>query len=150
MKVFVVMLLGTLALSLSGCSCNCPPGAKDCACKANNVCDDGLTCTANKCAGGVTAGFVVSDPKARGCELVLTESGTTSVSKVTFKSGLKGTFVKEAPRTAVTFVSETDATIPTGGVEVALSGDAQGVTVSAVSCVDSAGQKLADAKVSIR
>lgn len=151
MRTLTLLLSLSLAFALAGCACgNCTPGSKDCACKASNVCDEGLTCTANKCVGGATAGFVVSDPKARGCELVLTEAAGTSVSKVSFKNGVKGSFVKEAPRTAVAFVTETDTTIPTGGVEVALSGDAQGVTVSAVSCVDSAGVKLADTKITIR
>ena len=81
---------------------------------------------------------------------MLTESTGTAVATVAFKAGVVGTFVREAPRTAVTFVAPGDATIPTNGVEVALSGPTSGVTVSKVSCVDAAGQKLSGVTVSLK
>jgi len=150
----ILSVVSLAALIVSGCTCNptnCTAGAAMCACKPDNVCDTGLVCGADmKCGAGSVAGFAVSDPAARGCELVLTEAGTTAISKVTFKEGVVGTFIREAPRTAVSFVADKDATIPTGAVEVALSGDGSGVTVSSVSCVNAAGEKLAGATVSIR
>ena len=149
-KLFALCALTAL---FSACNCNpqtCVAGEKDCPCKEANTCNDGLACASNVCVAPTTGNVQVSDANARACELVLTETTGTSVASVTFNGGVVGTYIREAPRTAVTFAAPNDAVLPTSAIEVALSGPTSGVTVSRVSCVDSAGQKLANAAITIR
>ena len=149
MKTLIAMTLG-LAVVLSGCNCNppaCDPGTTMCACKEGGVCNEGLSCGAdNKCAPPVAAGLQV-DAAARGCELLLTEAGSTVVS-ANFKNGVKGTFIRQPPKVAVTFVSAGDSAIG-NNVELGLSGPSSGLTVSRSACVDVSGARIS-ATVSIQ
>lgn len=148
--VFPVILL-LLAASACTCGTTCTPGAKDCACKEANVCDEGLVCgDMNKCTSPTTVAVQVSDAKARGCEVLLTESAGSTVADVSFTKGVQGAFVREAPRVAFSFVAPANDRLPAEGVGVAIAGPASGVTVTKATCVDSTGQKLAGATVSIR
>ena len=129
---------------------DCTAGAQGCACKPGNTCDFGLACTAGKCAAAPSAGLSVSNPAARGCEVLLVEHGAT-VQTITFDDTVKGTFVREAPRVAVSFVSAKDTAIAQGSVKVVLAGGgtAAGVTVQQVNCVDVAAAPLAGVEVSV-
>lgn len=149
---FAVVMMMWFSLVVSACTCGspCTPGAKDCTCKEASVCDEGLVCGDNKCVAPTTAGVQVSDANARGCEVLLTESAGNTVTEVTFSNGVEGAFVREAPRVAFSFVAPTDARLPSAGVGVSIAGAPSGITVSKVSCVDSAGQKLANATITIR
>lgn len=138
---------------LAGCSCGpkeCPAGANTCACKAGSVCDTGLVCTANVCSPGTVGGLSVGDAAARGCEVLLTEQAGTTVGQVEFQAGVVGTWVREAPRVAITFVAPRDAALPAGGVTLGLSGPASGLVLSKASCVDAAGKKLPASSVSVQ
>lgn len=142
-----------LFFTLAGCGCNppCAPGAKDCACKEASVCDDGLTCgEGNKCLAPSAVGVQVSDPNARGCEVLLTEAAGSTVAEVSFSKGVKGVFFREAPRVAFSFVAPADARLPADGLAVAIAGPASGVSVSKVTCVDSAGVRIPNATVRIQ
>lgn len=150
MKKTALLLLLSIVVSACTCGNPCTPGAKDCTCKEASVCDDGLVCGDNKCTSPTTAGVQVSDANARGCEVLLTESAGNTITDVTFSNGVQGAFVREAPRVAFSFVAPTDGRLPSGGVGVSIAGAATGITVSKVSCVDSAGQKLANATITIR
>lgn len=150
---FSRLVVACLALVVSACDCGkpCTPGAKDCACKEASACDDGLLCgEMNKCVSPTTVAVQVSDANARGCEVLLTEAAGSTVADVTFTKGVQGAFVREAPKVAFSFVAPTDARLPAESIGVAITGPATGITVSKVSCVDSAGQKLANATVTIR
>ena len=150
---FIVWLTLALSFTLAACTCGkpCAAGAKDCPCKEASVCDDALLCNgANTCVAPTTATVQVAEAAARGCEVVLTESEGSQVASVSFKGGVQGAFVREAPRVAVTFVAGSDARIPGDGVEVALSGPARGLTISKASCVDSAGAKVGSATITVR
>ncbi len=152
-SLFFSWLTIALSFTLAACTCGtpCAPGTKDCPCKAASVCDDALLCTgANTCVAPTTATVQVAEAAARGCEVVLTESEGSRVASVSFKGGVQGAFVREAPRVAVTFVAGSDARIPGDGVEVALSGPASGLTISKASCVDSAGVKLSPVSITVR
>ncbi len=137
-----------------GCTCTpqCKPGEAACACRAGNECNDGLACGADgKCAAPTLAGVVVSDPAARGCEVLLTESAGTVVTAGQFSSGVVGTSLREAPRVALTFVAPGDAPFPAGGVQLSLAqGTTAGVSVTKATCVDSKGARLPGATVTIR
>lgn len=142
MKTSFFLML-SLALVLGGCNCNppCDPGAATCACKEGSVCNDGLACGAdNKCVPPVAAGLQV-DAAARGCELLLTESGATTVLTANFKNGVKGTFIRQAPKVALTFVSGGDTAIGSN-VELGLGGPTSGITVTRSSCVDVKGAPI--------
>lgn len=151
-----LLLLGALGVFsvVAACTCGpqCKPGEAACACRAGNECNDGLACGADgKCAAPTLAGVVVSDPTARGCEVLLTESAGTVVTAGQFSGGVVGTSLREAPRVALTFVAPGDAPFPAGGVQLSLAqGTTAGVSVTKATCVDSKGTRLPGATVTIR
>ncbi|MSP71469.1 MAG: hypothetical protein EXR76_04645 [Myxococcales bacterium] len=67
--------------------------------------------------GPVLTGLTVSDPNARGCEVLFTE-GRATIEAVTFDATVVGTFIREAPRVALSFVSAADAAIAVGSIRV--------------------------------
>ncbi len=149
MRALLVVLLSSL---LAGCACNpqCEPGALNCACKEASACNDALVCGGdNTCVAPTLATLQVTDANARGCELVLTENEGTTVAAVTFKNGLEGTWVRQAPKVAVTFVAGGDSAV-SGQVELGLTGPASGVSVSKTGCVDVRGQRLAGVAASVQ
>lgn len=153
MNSFFRIAMVVFALAVAGCDCGktCTPGTKDCACKAASACDDGLVCGgSNTCVAPNTVGVQVSDANARGCEVLLAEAAGSTVTDVSFSKGVEGAWVREAPRVAFSFVAPADARMPTDGISVVVTGPATGVSVAKVSCVDSAGQKLANAAITIR
>lgn len=128
------LLLLSLAV-FSSCSCGPTP------------CVDGDPA----CTPMTLVGVTVSDPTARGCEVLLTEQPGTRVERGTFTQGVVGTSLREAPRVALTFVVSGDTAFPNGSVQLALSAGAlSGVTVTQATCVDLAGARLPNATVSLR
>jgi hypothetical protein len=108
------------------------------------LCDEGT------CKGEGAAGLSVSDPHARACEVLLIDRGA-HVLDVTFAADVVGTQVREAPNTALSFVSASDAPIPSGAVEVKFAqGEGAIPEVSVVQCSDAQGAPLAGVKVTIR
>jgi len=92
----------------------------------------------------------VSDERARGCEVLLEDHGAPVV-EVAFESGVKGTQVREAPRTAVVFIAEQDAPIAAGAVEVRFADEGKGApSIEVVHCTDADGAPLSEAKVEIQ
>ena len=151
LHVLSVVFLLTLASACSNGQPMCTPGANTCACKANDVCDTGLVCSAAKtCGAGAKVGLQISDTAARGCEILLTSSAGTAIKNLTFQDGVVGTFVNEAPRTAVSFVAPKDAALPGSGVRLVVSGPMAGVSVTKSSCVDAKGVKLPGAAVTLK
>lgn len=147
----LMTLTMVLGVSLAGCACGptCEPGSLSCACKENAVCDGALVCGGDhKCATPTLATVSVSAASARGCELVLNESAGTTVAAVNFKNGLEGTWVRQAPKVAVTFVAGGDSPV-SGQVELGLVGPASGVSVSKAGCVDVNGVRLAGVGASV-
>lgn len=129
--VFALAALSTL-VTLAGCG------------------DSGSSKSTPATDGGISgAGVTVSDPNARGCEVLLLEGGAR-VDSVTFDDTVKGTFIREAPRVAVSFVAAGDAPIAAGAVQVSLSGGAGDVEVKTVHCVDAQAKPLADVSVTLK
>ena len=141
-------------LLLMGCPtpAKCDPGADTCACKPDSSCNDGLVCnpTSNTCGQGTLGGIQVGDAKARGCELLLTESAGTTVAAVAFKNGVVGTWVREAPRVAITFVAPKDEALPASSIDLNLTGPAAGLALTRSSCVDGTGAALASSSVTLQ
>lgn len=139
-SLVVVILLG-----VSGCQCTpaeCTPGTQACGCREGGACDEGLACASDqKCAPAVAASVTVADANARACEFILTESAGTEVVAVTFKHGAKGSWVREAPRVAVTVAAGSDAALG-DTVQLGLTGATTGLALSKGSCVDVKGQRL--------
>lgn len=140
----LVVVLSLLAGA--GCTCTppaCAPGTQSCACLEGGACNDGLACASDqKCAPAVAAGVQISDVTARGCEFVVTEAPGTEVVSVVFKNGAKGTWLREAPRVAVTVVAGSDAALG-DAIALGLTGTASSLSLSKASCVDLKGQRLA-------
>ncbi|MBL8952705.1 MAG: hypothetical protein JNK82_18135 [Myxococcaceae bacterium] len=153
-KTIFACLATFAVLALSSCSCSqsCSAGQPTCACRDGSQCDDGAVCGAdNVCVAPTLSGISVSDPKARGCEVLLTEAAGTSIAFGKFQSGVVGTSVHEAPRTALAFVAPNDQALPSDGVQVALTkGTAAGLTVAQATCVDAAGARLDGVTVTVR
>jgi hypothetical protein len=106
------------------------------------TCNTGLVCGGdNLCVAPVAATVQIPDAAARGCELVLTEAPGTEVVAVTFKNGAKGTWLRQAPKVAVTVVSGGDTAL-TGAIDLGLTGPASGLAVSKGGCVGVNGQRL--------
>lgn len=141
-----LLFLSALALlTLAGCNCNpanCKPGEQACACIEGGTCNTGLVCSSeNTCVAPVAAGVQFPDAAARGCELLVTETPGSEVVAVTFKNGAKGTWLRQAPKVAITVVSGGDSALA-GAVELGLTGPASGLSIARSSCVDVKGQRL--------
>ena len=98
--------------------------------------------------GPVLTGLTVSDPNARGCEVLFIEGGAT-IEGVTFDATVVGTFIREAPRVALSFVSAADAAMAVGSIRVAVKGDASQLVVKSVKCVDAKAVALPEASVTL-
>ena len=140
----MVAMLGLL--SVAGCTCPgapCTAGTSSCRCAPGGVCNEGLACGADQqCAPPVSAGVQISDPSARGCEFLLTEAPGAEVISVEFKNGARGTWIREAPKVAITVVAGSDAALA-DAVQLGLTGSIANLTLSKASCVDQTGQRLA-------
>ncbi len=134
------------ALALCACTCGKRTCVDDAGCPSGDVCGaEGV------CVAPTLVAVVVSDPAARGCELLLGEQAGAEVGSARFQSGAKGTHLREAPRVAVVFVAAKDQPLASGDVQLALTrGAASGLSIEKASCVDSAGQRLPNATVSLR
>jgi hypothetical protein len=128
----------------------CSVGSAGCACAPELACDDGLVCDEGSCHGAAVVGLSISDPNARACEVLLVETGAHVLS-VDFGVEVQGTHVREAPKTALSFISQSDAPIPDGAVQVRFA-EGQGAPpeVGIVHCSDKQGARLPGAKVTIR
>lgn len=127
-------------------SCEGLAGTRDCPCRDDLGCDGDLTCIEGVCQAVVATGLELP-AGARGCEVLLSES--SRVSEVRFAAGVRGTFIREAPRVAIAVVQELDADFAPGAVEVLGAGSPLATVVSA-RCVDAAGAVIPNASVTLR
>lgn len=120
----------------------CDPGTIGCACIEGSICSGEAMCSEGLCVGVDASGLTIQDPAARSCEVVLFETGT-EVLAVTFADGVQGTFVREAPRTAVTFHRTSDAAFDASSVTVQEASGAGGsVELRRARCFDREGAPL--------
>ena len=120
----------------------CTDGAAGCACRADETCDDGLSCdlTAHTCEATHGIELPAIDPAARSCELLIEDDGARVVG-ADFADSVAGETVRQAPRTAVTFYAAGDHSIAHDAVHVQLSGTG-GMTISRARCFDRDGHAL--------
>ena len=71
------------------------------------------------------------------------------MSDVSFAAGVRGTFVREAPRVAIAVVSTSDADFAEGAVTV-VGAATPPATVTSARCVDAARAVLEGAQVTFR
>lgn len=150
-RLFPLSCLALLVLALQGCSCGttCKPGELDCGCAEGTSCTAGLVCSSgNTCVAPVAAGVQISDAAARGCELLVAEAAGTEVVSVSFKNGARGTWIRQAPKVAISVVAGADTALA-GSIDLGLTGASSGLTIAKSACVDVKGQRLAST-VSIR
>ena len=152
-----VLQMGVFAL-LSSCGggaghsseAECKVGTVGCACGPSSHCNEGLLCDEGTCHGEGAVGLSISDPRARACEVLLVDKGA-HVLDVAFEADVQGTHVREAPNTALSFISRSDAPVPSGAVQVKFAeGKGAAPEVSVVHCSDAQGAPLAGVKVIIR
>ncbi len=155
----IAVFLG-MSITLSSCSgcddsssgSDCEPGTAGCECRdgdAGPACDEGLTCVEGVCQGENTIGVSISDPNVRSCEVLVEEAGAVVVG-LTTDGTIKGTFIRQAPKVAITFISLTDEPIGEDALQIRTTGDDSAtITVKSSSCADSAGQPIDGATVSL-
>ncbi len=129
-----------------GSSCEGLAGTLDCPCRGDLTCDGELTCNSGTCQPAIMTGLELP-AGARGCEVLLLEAGR--VSDVRFAQGVRGTFVREAPRVVIAIVQESDADFAPGAVEILGTGSPLATVVKA-SCVDTSGAVLPNGSVTLR
>src|SRR5688572_2213332 len=95
----------------------CSVCSAGCACAPELACDDGLVCDEASCDGAAVVGLSISDPSTRACEVILVET-EAHVLSVEFGVEVHSTHVREAHKTALSFISQSDAPIPDGAVQV--------------------------------
>jgi hypothetical protein len=122
-------------------------GASGEVCSPDKLCADGLVCSSGRCAAGGALTLSV-DSAARGCELVLTDGPKAKVTEVRFGDGVKGSYVRRAPRVGLSFIAAKDEAIPGAQISLVVAGDGQ-PTVARTTCVDSKGKALPKAAVSV-
>jgi len=130
----------------------CPEGTLNCACRASNLCDDGLTCTNNVCVTVTADGVVVGNSAVRSCDILL-NIGATTVADVAFDSSVIGRFRTKPQRLAIAFTARDDSSL--GGVADLIGSDGQPldpgtITVEQATCYDRLGAAVADPAVQLR
>lgn len=148
MRSLITMGAGALLLTF-GCGDDAkpqptPPGNDSCS--AAVACETGKVCLDGTCVAGESRGLVVPG-NARGCELLLTDAANAKVAAVSFGAGVKGSFVRRAPRTGVSLIADGDHPIEETGANLVLAGDGD-PALSKVQCVDANGNPLPNAAVS--
>ncbi len=118
----------------------CTPGERDCACIEGVTCNGSLVCSDGLCVDVDTSGLNVSDPAARSCEVIVVEDNIEVVN-VTFGEGVEGTFIREAPRVAVTFHKTDDSSFGSGTASVLTTG-AGSLDLRRATCFDTNGAAL--------
>ncbi len=146
-------LLAALALfAVAGCgdddadtpdAGSCAPGSAGCACLEGSMCAMGLMCDTGLCRAVDVITLDVGDANARSCEVVIVEDRTRLLA-VDFAAGTRGTFVREAPRTAVTFTRETDTPFDDRAITIRRSeGTGASLTLQRGRCFDKNGNEIA-------
>ena len=168
MRSFLAMtwctMVAAAAIAMGGCSCSeeeespaaaCTPGSQGCECRAGSECDGDLACEQGLCSGGATATLTISNPAVRGCEVLVVDNGSR-VERASFGEGVVGSFVREAPKLALSFVSAGDSPVPSGAVTLAIHGATGGegssaqVEVRRANCVGADGQPIVDAQIGLQ
>lgn len=93
--------------------------------------------------------MLLSDPSARACDVLVREK-TTQIERVSFSLEVRGTFLREAPLIALSFVAPQDSSIPAGALSLTLNGDVSGLQVEKVHCVNSKAEPLPNVSISFR
>jgi hypothetical protein len=144
MRTFLSCVSVVAVLMLSGCPAKpeCKAGEQECPCIDGTSCAGALACRADlTCGAAVVAGVQFNDASARGCELVLTEAEGTEVANVEFKNGATGSWLRQAPKVAITVVAGSDTSLA-GSVVLSLTGASSGLSVGKATCVDIDGHSL--------
>ena len=149
-----LLVLATLALSACGKSTTTDtPAAADAATSAQDVTSapdvTSGSDTSDVADPGVKNGITIGDPNARGCEILLTE-GTARIESVTFDATVVGTFIREAPKVAISVVAAKDAPLAAGAIQLVVKGDVAQIKVKKVSCVDGKAATLTSTAISLK
>ncbi|MDD9942450.1 MAG: hypothetical protein OXU20_15535 [Myxococcales bacterium] len=88
------------------------------------------------------------DDRARACDLLLVE-GDSPVADVHFGEGVQGTYVREAPRVAISLIAMEDTALPAAPVDIRFASGAGDVSLSDVRCADASGDVIDDPKVTL-
>ncbi|MCP4541188.1 MAG: hypothetical protein GY832_28980 [Chloroflexi bacterium] len=126
----------------------CEKGTANCACKEGDTCDDGLTCVDGICKSQSSDGLSISDPLARSCEVLVEENDIRVVGLTKDETKIKATFVRQAPKVAITFYALKDAAIADGTLGIRYTGGGS-MAIKKTSCADAKGKILTGATVTI-
>jgi hypothetical protein len=135
----------------SGDGAACDGGELGCVCTPAQTCDEGLACVDQQCQRPDALELLVSDPAARSCELLVQETDTRVVG-ADFGPAVTGVHLREGSRSAVSFLANDDAAIPSGAISLQVvapsaGSAAAGIDVVTARCFDREGRELAGATV---
>ena len=116
-------------------------------CTETTACGDGKVCQAGACVAAKGAGLRV-DAAARGCEVLLEDTETAKIARAEFGAEARGSYLRRAPRTALSFIAATDVSLGGGAARVLFAGDGQPKLLDS-ECVGADGKKLSGALVSL-
>lgn len=85
------------------------------ACDSENPCGAGFVCVDERCVAGGDVSVAIS-PAARACEVLLQDGDDAEAVSVRFGEGAKGSFVRRAPRLALSFVADDDHAVSAASV----------------------------------
>ena len=116
------------------------PDAATAGCSSANPCDEGFVCVEERCVAGGEVDVAI-DSAARACEVLLRDGKEAQAVDVRFGASVKGSFVRRAPRLALSFVAAEDKTIAASDVVPTAVGAGLPELVTA-TCTDAKGKAL--------
>ncbi|HMI92476.1 MAG TPA: hypothetical protein VK509_13975 [Polyangiales bacterium] len=137
-----VALVASLALAACGDddSAPSPRDGSVAACNRDNPCGDGLVCVDERCVAGGDVDVVIGS-SVRGCEVLLEDGDGAQAVDVRFGEGVKGSFVRHAPRLALSFVATGDEAVSASDVVPVAVGSGVPKLLK-TACIDKAGKAL--------
>ena len=142
-QLAAVALCAALALVACGDdddAANANPDAATAGCSSASPCDDGFVCVDERCVAGGDVDVEI-DSAARACEVLLRDGEQAQAVGVRFGAGVKGSFVRRAPRLALSFVAAGDEAIAASDVVPTAVGAGAPELVTA-TCLDAKGKAL--------
>jgi len=124
----------------------CEADPLHCTCSEEEPCPKGFTCEQSECVAENATGIIIGSADARACEVLLLED-SARVSGVDFSENVRGTFLRQAPRIAVSLTRRMDSSFEAADLTVRSVGSNGGLSLAHAECFGERGVALKDARV---